>query len=433
MLPKSPDFGARELHGNPGLRRVRLRTMSDSNNHELSNPAPLQWQAVCVYASALLLCAAAAQLTGGASRPAPWPFIWMEAAIVQIVCTLPLAFWASSTAARHVKGPALAIVLAALIGVGWLLVATGTAPAGPLAGGRVTLAVWRLAAVLSLATALLLAAATLAQRGPRRNGLPALPSKLLPIWSLCVAAVAPALFVEAHIERDAHRLVELVEQSRLGSAAELARTLHTLDPQRSIDGYPLAAVADQLQLRVAELQDAVSRPLAVDAAPAERMARARDLAALGRDVEALETVSTLQDGPLAAEACNLAGVLYEDQQRWEAGLAAYQQARALAGAQADLEEQTLLLAEAARGVAYCERKQGRNQAAEAAYLELLALVPTAETHFLLAQFYEDTQQTSLAREHADRAAALAPAQFAGPVRSLKNRLSTAHFGCWGVQ
>lgn len=407
--------------------------MTDSNNNNSATPAPLQWQAVCVYASALLLCTSTAWFTQGASRPAPWPFVWVEAAIVQVVCTLPLAFWASSIAARQIRGPALAIVLAALIGVGWLLIATGVPPAGPLAGGRVTLAVWRLAAVLSLETALLLAAASIAQRRRSLAGQPAFRSPLFPVWTLGVAVAAPALFVEAHIERDAGRLVELVEQSRLGPAAELARTLHLLDPQRPIDGYPLAAVSYQLQRRVAELQNSVSQPLVVDAAPAERLSRARDFAALGRDAEALRTLNALADGPLAAEALNLSGVLYEDQQRWEAGLAAYQQARTLAGARSDSEEGKRLLAEAARGIAYCERKRGRNPAAEAAYREMLALAPTAESHFLLAQFYEDTQQTGQAREHADRAAALAPAQFAEPARILKNRLSTAHFGCWGVQ
>lgn len=407
--------------------------MTDSNNHNSDDPAPLQWLAVVVYASALLLCTGGAWLTGGASRPAPWPFVWMETAVVQIVCTLPLAFWASSTAAPHVRGPALAIVLAALIGGGWLLMASGAAPANPLTGGRVTLAVWRLAAVLSLETALLLVIATVAQRSRRHTGPRSSQSSLLPVWSLCVAVAAPALFVEAHIERDARRLVELVEQSRLGPAAELAHTLHLLDPQRPIDGYPLAAVADQLQRHVTELQQRVSQPLARDAAPVERLSRARDLAALGRDDEALATLSALQDGPLAAEAFNLSGVLYEDQQRWEAGLAAYQQARDLAGQHSDPDEEQRLLAEAARGIAYCERKQGHNRNAETAYLELLALSPTAETHFLLAQFYEDTQQTGRAREHADRAAALAPARFAEPVRTLNNRLSTAHFGCWGVQ
>ena len=406
--------------------------MTYSNNNTPDAQAPLQWQAVVVYASALLLCTSAAWFTQGASRPAPWPFVWIEAAVVQVVCTLPLAIWASSAAARQIRGPALAIVLAALVGGGWLLIATGATPAEPLAGGRVTLAVWRLTAVLSLETALLLAAKSITQRR-RVAGQPAIRSPLFPVWSLCVAIAAPALFVEAHIERDARRLVELVEQSRLGPAAELAHTLHLLDPQRPIDGYPLAAVANELQRRVAELQERVSLPLAADAAPAERLSRAREFAALGRDAEALETLTALGNGLLAAEALNLRGVLYEDQQRWESGLAAYQQARDLAGRHSEPDERTRLLAEAARGIAYCERKQGRNRAAEAAYLELLALSPTAESHFLLAQFYEDTQQTGRAREHADRAAALAPAQFAEPVRTLKNRLSTTHFGCWGVQ
>jgi tetratricopeptide (TPR) repeat protein len=81
---------------------------------------------------------------------------------------------------------------------------------------------------------------------------------------------------------------------------------------------------------------------------------------------------------------------------------------------------------------YCRRKLGRYAEAEATYLEMLELAPTAESHFLVAQFYEDTQQTAKAREHARKAMALAPDRYDDVGRRLINKLSVYHFGCLGV-
>jgi hypothetical protein len=75
---------------------------------------------------------------------------------------------------------------------------------------------------------------------------------------------------------------------------------------------------------------------------------------------------------------------------------------------------------------------GHYARAETAYQQLLALSPTADTHFLLAQFYEDVQRTSLAAEHARRAMALAPERYQQPGEQLLDKLVTLHFGCWGL-
>jgi tetratricopeptide (TPR) repeat protein len=83
-----------------------------------------------------------------------------------------------------------------------------------------------------------------------------------------------------------------------------------------------------------------------------------------------------------------------------------------------------------RGLGYCERKLGDPVAAESAYLKLLARQPTADTHFLLGQFYEDAQQAGPARDHLQQAAALDPARYREPADALLRRLRRAHFGCW---
>lgn len=60
------------------------------------------------------------------------------------------------------------------------------------------------------------------------------------------------------------------------------------------------------------------------------------------------------------------------------------------------------------------------------------MVSTADSHFLLAQFYEDAQQADKARTHARRAMALAPERYQKEGEKLINRLTTFHFGCLHV-
>ena len=94
------------------------------------------------------------------------------------------------------------------------------------------------------------------------------------------------------------------------------------------------------------------------------------------------------------------------------------------------------MARAVTGVAFCERKRGHLREAEAAWQELLSLAPTAETqadaHFLLAQFYDDTQQTEKSQFHVQQAMKLDPEQYVEPGRQLLSKLVTSHFGCVGI-
>ena len=53
-------------------------------------------------------------------------------------------------------------------------------------------------------------------------------------------------------------------------------------------------------------------------------------------------------------------------------------------------------------------------------------------HYLLAQFYEDTQNARQARTHARQAMALAPAMYEQKGAQLINKLRIYQFGCWGV-
>ena len=173
-------------------------------------------------------------------------------------------------------------------------------------------------------------------------------------------------------------------------------------------------------------------PLSGDATDEERIARAKDLAMLGRNREAIAVLDSLPALTDSAPACNLRGTIYETQSQWRTALAWYAKARSTWHSLADSQERTAGLIQATTGVAFCQRKLGRLREAEAAWQELLTLSPTADTHFLLAQFYEDTQQAAKARFHADQAVRLDPSTYAKQAHALTNKLVTSHFGCAAV-
>jgi tetratricopeptide (TPR) repeat protein len=183
---------------------------------------------------------------------------------------------------------------------------------------------------------------------------------------------------------------------------------------------------------ISELNRQAAVPLANQASAEERLQRARTLAMLGRSEAALAVLDLMTDPVAEAEADNLRGTIYENRGQWEAGLAAYAQARDAWDAQPHSAGRTAGLLQAATGMAYCLRKAGRYAEAEATYHQVLALAPTADTHFLLAQFYEDAQQADQARQHARQAMALDPRSYQQLGNKLINKLVVHQFGCLGV-
>jgi tetratricopeptide (TPR) repeat protein len=83
----------------------------------------------------------------------------------------------------------------------------------------------------------------------------------------------------------------------------------------------------------------------------------------------------------------------------------------------------------AMGSAYCFRRLGRLSKARACYLRLLEINPNADTHFLLAQFFEDIQETSSARHHALEAAQLDPSRYGERGQELIRKMRALHFRC----
>jgi tetratricopeptide (TPR) repeat protein len=255
------------------------------------------------------------------------------------------------------------------------------------------------------------------------------------IW-LAIAAIlatlVPAAFTRARQDLYEKRLGELIAQGRLGQAARLSVQLAELAPSGKLNGQPLRAVAQGLQLRVHELEQQAAIPLA-DRTPAALLERARMWAILGNVEQAERTLEPLLQPPAPhPAACLLLGTAYESQEDWLISRHWYEAAQAALRHSSSQPHVTRLFVQATKGVAYTERKLGRYREAEAAYLEVLALAPTAEMHFLLAQFYDDGQQAAKAHEHAQAAARIDPATYLEPARRLTTSLAQRQFGCLWV-
>ncbi len=391
--------------------------------------SPIQPQGSVALVAAAFLAAAATAGVLVASRlgweTAPPPFVWTDVALVAFLAGLPLAALVSGSI-----GPPLArLALAAAAGLLALLlfapIATPIWQSNPLVAQLA-----RTMAAAGAGLALVAGGASLSFTKQERTASPLNLFNLA--LAIAVSLALPWLYVQARCRHDLARLEGLMEQTRIGEAGALAERLLVLAPHATVRGFPLLRVAEQSRRIVADLQSRVQTPLPASADVAQRLQRAGDLGMLGRTAEALAVLDASPAAAQSAAVNHLRGVIHDARNEFGLALEAYRAAREAALAHPRSAESNAVVIDATRGMAYCERKLGRYADAERTYLELLAFEPTAETHFLLAQFYEDTQQASLAQDHARQAMALDPQRYAARGRQLIDKLMTHHFGCWSV-
>ncbi len=377
-------------------------------------------------------------------------FVWRDVAMVYGLAALPLA--------------ALTAVWLAYLPVP--LISTILAVAGLVIGGLV--AAWPASAIpsdmspvarLAAAWAGMYAAVFIVSRGvaawswwrsrqanddPPLEQSKTVPPGLLPVAIAAAVLVAiPWTYVAARTRDDLRRLEDLLAQSRLGEALELAVAAWQVDPQAQFDGRPLDRTVAELERTVTEIAARASAPLVAEDHPEPYLARARDLAILGQTTLALAALDAAPRGSDSPAVQLLRGTIHETRSQWAEGEAAYARARQLigremrtaqpvAGSSPPSEEIAAALTQSITGVAFCQRKAGNYEAAAETYAELLVLAPTADTHFLLAQFYEDAQATERAHQHVRQAMALDPARFGSRGELLLDKLRTRHFGCFRV-
>jgi tetratricopeptide (TPR) repeat protein len=369
---------------------------------------------------------------------APFPFAWRDVAVVHVACAVPLAVLLAMHVRRKAP-PVVALALAALAlaaAAALMLGALRQNVMGALLSSSLVGLFLRAGLALCLTFAgvlpLLFFFRNDAAHEDKRENRMALGG-----LALLALLLAPWIFVSARCRHDAARLAELVDQSRFGEGRTLAYGLVLLDPQRDWRGRPLRQTALQLDRKVTELETATRAPLPPWATAAQRLDRARDLAMLGRTETALDLLAALRDPELGPEKEMLRGAIHEAREEWSSALQAYQNARNAWEPRPESSERTKGMLTAATGIGYSSRKLGRYAEAEVAFLERLNLdadaKASAESHFLLARYYEDTEQTQKAQMHARRAMELDPARYDKEGADLIRKLSVFHFGCLWVE
>ncbi len=368
-----------------------------------------------------------------AGAAAPEPFVWPDVAVMHVLCAVPLAWLLAALLVRRARAGAALLLALMLFGIGVLPFHLG--PANLLTG---TAGSWgglilRAATALDLSVAAALAVAVLRDPRLRQERHRGWANTLLLVGGgIAVLLLLPATYVDARCRHDVVRLGELLEQSRLGEARALVGRLLALNSQRQCQGRPLPQIAADLEQFTAGIEARVSVPLPANAGGAERLERARQFAILGRNACALDELQLVRESAVAPDADLLRGTIQENEETWPAALESYRSARAAWGARPPAARQQAGLLRATLGVAYCQRKLGSYAEAEATYRQAFLLAPTADTHFLLAQFYEDTQQADKALEHARRAMALAPERYRLEGEKLIRRLTVSDFSCLRV-
>jgi tetratricopeptide (TPR) repeat protein len=349
-----------------------------------------------------------------------WPlFVWGDVALVYFVGALPAALVLSAYLSGRLHTALDWAIGAGLVAAPFFLIEL--VPHGGTA--------MRWVAALSLSTGLLLCMLAIT-----RKSASSMPQSLAPQWllpALLILLLPTSIYGGVRFQSERKRLGEYVDNSRLGEARIVAARLLKWDPEAVWRGRPLFTVERELDRLVEALTQEVGAPLAGAAPFEDRVERGRKLAILGRTDEALAILATIPAGSCPPAACNLIATIHEARGEWSDASHWYQRALDVSDptnvSRNPADEAEIL--RAWQGVGFNERRMGHLASAEFAYNELLKRAPDAQRHFLLGQFYEDTQQTALAREHLRRAIELDPGRYRDEGERLLQKLAIGHFGC----
>jgi tetratricopeptide (TPR) repeat protein len=240
------------------------------------------------------------------------------------------------------------------------------------------------------------------------------------------------MYLDARGRHDAQQYASLREQSRPGEARSLLLRILMLNPTIRQEGRLLRSDLRELDQTIEFLLQETSTEVSPAFSFNQRLVRARQLAMLGRTNEAVEMLLELPETNNRAEACTLLGTIHENRHDWNSALHFYSIAKNLlksspTNAGNSFEEYQITM-----GSAYCWRRLGQLNEARVSYLKLLEIDPGADTHFLLAQFFEDIQETSSAQHHALMSMQFDPKRYASKSGELIRRLQAHHFRCLSV-
>jgi hypothetical protein len=367
------------------------------------------------------------------SHPIVLPFVWRDVAMVSLLSAMPMADLLGRLAARRLS-PLTRCGLAVLLAVvfwGTMFNSETSAEVSRLANASPSLR--RLAASMCVALSVMLVISA----APPPRSVPTAEDRsrtiLRVLCSLAVLLCVPTVYVQARCQQDADHFADLRQQSRFGEAEPLLQRIVALNPSFRKDGQLLRRELRELQHTMAALRKRTQANLPATASIDQQIHYARDLAMLGRSAEARDLLLMNPPTLLDSRACRLLATVYENSQEWRTALHYYEMAltwlpKSSKAMNVSEEQYSITM-----GKAYCCRRLGQLTEAHTQYQKLLSLNADASTHFLLAQFYEDIQETTQAVHHATIAAKLNSRNYGDKAQRLIQKMQASHFGCFRIQ
>jgi tetratricopeptide (TPR) repeat protein len=360
------------------------------------------------------------------------PFVWRDVAVVCLLSPAPLAWMLGQLLSERFPGLWCGLLAALLWTIAWNQVFWLQETAGPLnklpalPGGSRFITSF----CITVGTALIVHSRILPAGKYRRNDLQT--NLLRALCCLTVLTLVPRIYLDARGRYDAEQYFSLRQQSRLGEARSLLKRMLILDPAIQQDGQLLRRDQYELDRTIDSLNRETRTEFSATFSFDQQLQRARQLAMLGRTNEAVKMLLEAPEATYSAEACSLLGTMHENRRDWNSAIRFYGMAENLLRSPPADTSDSAEAYQVAMGSAYCYRRLGRLTEARARYSSLLEINPNADTHFLVAQFFEDIQETSSARHHALEAIQLDPNRYRERGHKLIRKMQTLHFRCLSV-
>ena len=360
------------------------------------------------------------------------PFVYRDVAMVCLLSTAPAAWVLGHLLQKRLTKLSCCLLAGLLWTIAWNLFFRFQETAGRVDELPAFAGLSRFAASFCITFGAILVVQSVNKSSDQqsRNDLPT--SILRAACCLIVLALVPRIYIDARGRHDSEQYLSLRQQSRLGEASSLLRRMLILDPTIRKDGHFLRREQSELDREIDSLNRQASTELPATASLNQRLQRARVLAMLGHTNDAINILLEKSETTNSVEACSLLGTMHENQHDWNSAIRFYGTAETLLKSTPGDTSASAEAHQVAMGSAYCYRRLGRLSEARACYLRLLEINPNADTHFLLAQFFEDIQETSSAQHHALEAARLDSNRYRERGHQLIKKMRALHFRCLSV-
>lgn len=353
----------------------------------------------------------------------PIPVDFLDLLLVETLSALPLAYVIFRAIHYRLRVPVVALCVSFLF-TGWAFWGEFVPSLEMIPGGLQLARAFLIAIPVAFCLTVLFKVFT---SSAVTEGEPVKPGRLL-----ASLAIAWAVFLTLSVTYQSQRvnatvaqLAQYESELRIGEFLATAESLARVSPRLVYKDYPMHEIAVAISEKVEGLQaNAAMLP--------DGYEKAKSLAMLGDRSAAIELLlKTGTDRELTVPELLLLATMQEHEHNWPDALETYRIAEEKIDPEAPQSER--MLEAALKGQGFALRKQGRTREAESKYQALLKLSPTADSHFLLAQFYQDSQAGDKASFHLEKAVAIGGSRFREAADEMRFRLRSHQFGCFKVR